>query len=327
MLKHITNASKPYIYLTNRCVECQGELAITQFLQERDLLTPDDNTQTTCKFQHCDRTCLYRSSYCLEHTFSTAMNTGLGSASSKQSATSRAVRMQATRKWGLDKSSKFEAFLERKKRSARILALDLEGDLKARELRQVAITDADTDQVLCNLTIANPDWRSALQKMHKQYKTNYEVFLCRLAIRLNSKRLYSGQRVKMMEAAKIIESLGIKPTDYILVWHSHFHDYSLLRYHLVSAIGEQATARFFPPQSHIIRVNYLFRHNLGSLASLSLERLFRLYFPNHPLVCNHHDAEIDALKLALMARLGEDFCRGNSKIQSEVLAWAMTQSK
>jgi hypothetical protein len=151
------------------------------------------------------------------------------------------------------------------------------------------------------------------------------VALCRLGTRFDRKD-YSGQRVKKIEAAKIIQLLGIKPSDYILLWHRTFQDYSALRHQLISTIGEQAVNKFLPPQSHVIRLNYLFKHNLGKLASISLELLFRWYFPTHPLSSTHHDAEVDTLKLSMMAQLGEDFCRGNGKVRSKVLDWVLGDS-
>lgn len=118
----------------------------------------------------------------------------------------------------------------------------------------------------------------------------------------------SGVRVNTAQAAKTIRTSGITPRDYIIVWHKTRADVSALRY-LLSQAG---CHNVLPPDEHIIRLPYLFRHNLKMPGQVpcALEFLFSAFFAENPLRFTHHDALIDSKKAALMTFLADKLCRG-----------------
>ncbi|KAI7779528.1 zinc finger protein 76 [Diaporthe eres] len=73
------------------------------------------------------------------------------------------------------------------------------------------------------------------------------------------------------------------------------------------------TGPFHVCDDHIIRLPYLFRHNLQPPKGITcgLEFLFSIIFSEHPLCSTHHDALVDSRKLVLMALLAESLCNGD----------------
>lgn len=118
----------------------------------------------------------------------------------------------------------------------------------------------------------------------------------------------SGERLDPAEAARIIKGSGITCHDYIAVWHKNNADVHSLQHFLSKA----AVEGLLPPDDHIIRLPYLFRHNLQLPKGVKcgLELLFAIMFPEHPLCSTHHDALVDSRKLALMVLLAERLCNG-----------------
>jgi len=139
---------------------------------------------------------------------------------------------------------------------------------------------------------------------------------------------HSGDVKTLAEAAEIIKNSGIRPTDYIMVWHHHYQDLDCLQNNLVAELGEKEVAKFLPPRKNVIRLNWFFKHNLGNAVYCSLELLFQLYFPTDDLRITHHDAKIDNKKLIKMAKLGEKFHRGEltSKLQGKLFDWALQRN-
>lgn len=115
-------------------------------------------------------------------------------------------------------------------------------------------------------------------------------------------------RVDPTRAVAIIKESGITYDDYILVWHKNQADVSALK-HMLSQAGFH---RVMPPDDHIIRLPYLFRHNLELPQGVicALEFLLAVFFPTHSLRLSHHDALIDSKRAALMALLTEKRCKG-----------------
>jgi hypothetical protein len=322
----ITSEGLDHLRLSPRCIECAAEYSVCRILKDRGMLIEDDVEQTNCVFEGCTRKRLYRSTHCASHVLEIIiLHPVLSIPSRDKSNTSRIVNKQNTSmvKWELDKYSNFQVFLNRKATGARIFAIDLEGDLSSKDLRQAAAIEVDTERVVFNLTISDPVGRSLARAVHKDFDPT--LFQHMVKVLGHDFREYSGQPVTRAEAAEIIKSSGIRPSDYILVWHNGYVDLSCLRHNLVTEIGQDEVDKFIPPDRNVIRLNYFFKHNLGKAACCSLELLFGLYFPTHHLRYVHHDSKTDSLKLIQMAKLGEEFYQGEfiAKQQGKLFDWAL----
>ncbi|KAI0424545.1 hypothetical protein F5Y09DRAFT_347607 [Xylaria sp. FL1042] len=118
-----------------------------------------------------------------------------------------------------------------------------------------------------------------------------------------NKETLSGDRVNPLQAARIIQNSGITCNDYILVWHKNTADVDGLE-HLLSQADFHGV---LPPNDHVLRFPYLFRHNLSLPKGVTykLKNLFKIIFPTHPLRYSHHDALIDSKKTVMMALYAE----------------------
>lgn len=163
-----------------------------------------------------------------------------------------------------------------------------------------------------NLTIDNADARP--KRTNLDENSTFYGILSQFGTQINwdhNKKRFSGKHVSLLDAAYSITQSGVSPTDYIIVWHKNHADISAIR-HLLEKAGFDD---IMPPEDHIIRLNYLFRHNLhfprGTFCGL--EFLFSIFFPAHPLRYDHHDALIDSKKAAYMTRLAEQLCNKDTK--------------
>ncbi|KAK1767684.1 hypothetical protein QBC33DRAFT_577937 [Phialemonium atrogriseum] len=220
--------------------------------------------------------------------------------------------------WALDKSSLFELFLNRTRlpNIPRFFALDLEGHLSKDPpvVEQAAAINVDSMkekdyQFLFNVNINNPQHLN--NKTESQETRDFGQTLLgfgKSSYWHYNKDALSGIRVDPTQAATLIKESGITCDDYIIVWHKTRADVTALR-HILSEAGFHGV---MPPDDHIIRLNYLFRHNveLPKGVKCGLEFLFSTFFPTHPLRLSHHDALIDSKKAALMALLAEKLCKG-----------------
>ena len=307
--------SRKYLTLSTRCVECHSESRVLQMLKDLDLLREDGQEVAICANKGCDKEATYMSKLCVTDMLEIARtipNKGL--TAEAKADISKGVNKSITSgtRWKLDELSGFKMFLNRKATGARIFAFDLEGNLQRNNMTQVAVILADDSEVLFNLSISDPQ-----AAPHQKFQDESDIFLS-LDEAINSRftafvpRKSSGDVKIRAEAAGIMKNFGIRSTDYLLVWHRRHQDWICLRHNLVAELGEKEVAKFFPPKENVIRVNWFFKHNLGSTVYCGLEYLFKAYFPNDDLNITHHDAEIDTLKLIRMAHLGEMFYRGEA---------------
>jgi hypothetical protein len=95
-------------------------------------------------------------------------------------------------------------------------------------------------------------------------------------------RRLSGVRVSLLEAASIIANSGLTRDDYVIVWHRNTIDLKALRF--VLTFAGYSASEILPPDDHIIRLNFLFRHSLDPPIGthLSLEFLFNFFSPVIP---------------------------------------------
>jgi ketosteroid isomerase-like protein len=315
--------------LSPRCVECQAEHRMSQLLRVRGLLLEDGEELATCVFKGCDREPMYRSTHCAFHVLRitlmipTKYLTPEAKATTLEGVTELAI---SGMKWALDERSGFEVFLNRKATGARIFALDLEGAISSNDMRQVAAIWVDDDRILFDLSISNPQGRASIRKAPKEF--DFMLSMRKVLLRHVERTEHSGDVKTLAEAAEIIKNSGIRPTDYIMVWHHHYQDLDCLQHNLVAELGEKEVAKFLPPRKNVIHLNWFFKHNLGNAVYCSLELLFQLYFPTDDLRVTHHDAKIDNKKLIKMAKLGEKFHRGEltSKLQGKLFDWALQRN-
>ncbi|KAJ4270034.1 hypothetical protein NW762_001707 [Fusarium torreyae] len=202
----------------------------------------------------------------------------------------------------------------------RFFALDLEGHLSSKppvveQAAAVAVDsmDSEHDQIAFNVNIENArvveDKKHPSESEAQDFASNLLKFGTRDYWQYNKETL-SGERVDPIRAIAIIQESGITCHDYIVVWHKHYADLSALRF-LFSQAGVHGV---LPPDDQVIRLPYLFRHNLRPPKGVTcaLEFLFSIVFPMHPLRFSHHDALIDSKKTALMALFAEKLCNGES---------------
>ncbi|RKL50301.1 hypothetical protein BFJ70_g1462 [Fusarium oxysporum] len=171
--------------------------------------------------------------------------------------------------------------------------------------------NGEDGKILFNVNIRGPSVDQGSKQYptaaNQDFATNLLKFVTHDYWQYNKETL-SGERVDLMRAVAIIQDSGITCQDYVVVWHKNYADVRALR-HLFSQTGIQD---ILPPDDHVIRLNYLFRHNLNIPKGMmcSLELLFSVVFPLHPLRFTHHDALIDSRKTVLMALFAEKLCKG-----------------
>ncbi|KAF5258881.1 hypothetical protein FOXYS1_10527 [Fusarium oxysporum] len=283
------------------------------------VLSDDDDTGTICMHEDCSHPRLYRVLYCSVHILSHTVS-GSTKACKPEHQGFVSQQLQTPGNWKIDKSSNFEPFLNRQKLSAksRFFALDIEGYIsrKPSVVEQAAAVSIDSingedGKILFNVNIKGP----SVDQGSKQYPTAANQDFATNLLKFGTqdywqynKETLSGERVDLMRAVAIIQDSGITCQDYVVVWHKNYADVRALR-HLFSRTGIQD---ILPPDDHVIRLNYLFRHNLNIPKGMmcSLELLFSIVFPLHPLRFTHHDALIDSRKTVLMALFAEKLCKG-----------------
>lgn len=310
-----------------RCIECAKEYALSVQFRSNGILADDDDHETICGYRDCSNTRLYRSIYCSVHVLSQIV--AHTPKSKEEDRTLVAQRLQEKKRWESDPLSKFQLFLNRSRlpNAPRFFALDLEGTLCAKppvvvQAAAVDIDAMDRDEFMFNVNIKRSpisatdineltsviDDVATLEDSAQDFGLNLLRFGRRVYWEYDQETL-SGIRVDPAEAAEIIKASGIAYHDYIVVWHKNHADVLALRYFLSRAGVE----RLLPPDDHIIRLPYLFRHNLQPPKGITcgLEFLFSIIFSEHPLCSTHHDALVDSRKLALMALLAESLCNGD----------------
>lgn len=305
-----------------RCIKCAKEFALNELFRSYGVLADDDDTETICTNQDCSYPRVYRALYCSVHLVSQTLSSH--SRVFKPEHQSLVLqRLQGTGVWKLDQSSNFGLFLNRRRLpgAPRFFALDLEGHLSRKPpvVEQAAAVDIDLmhrerNQIMFNVNIDNPpvanDEKHSQEAEAQDFCLNLLKFGTRDYWQYNKETL-SGERVDPIRASTIIKESGITSQDYIVVWHKNHADVIALR-HLLSQAGVQGV---LPPDDHVIRLPYLFRHNLDLPKGVvcALEFLFSIFFPTHPLRFDHHDALIDSRKAALMALFAEKLCNGECK--------------
>lgn len=304
-----------------RCAECAKEFALYELFQSYGVLADDDDNGLICICEGCSYPRLYRALYCPVHVISqTVSSQNRFCRYEHQNLVSQ--QLQAAGVWKLDQSSNFGLFLNRQRFSnaPRFFALDLEGHLSKKPpvVEQAAAVDIDLidskdDQIMFNVNINNPRVVNGEKGSQEAETQDFGLNLLKFGTRdywQYNKETLSGERADPAQAGAIIKESGITCHDYIIVWHKHYADVSALR-HLLSQTG---ILGILPPDDHVIRLPYLFRHNLDlpKGVTCALEFLFSIFFPTHPLRLSHHDALIDSKKAALMALLAEKLCNGES---------------
>ncbi|KAF4449920.1 zinc finger protein 76 (expressed in testis) [Fusarium austroafricanum] len=298
-----------------RCIECAKEFALYEFFQSYGVLSDDDDTETICSQSDCSHPRLYRALYCSVHILYKTVSSSKTKVDKQVHQNLVSQLVEATGVWELDECSNFEVFLNRQQlpNAPRFFALDLEGHIsrKPPTVEQAAAVDIDSihnecEQVLFNVNISNPAVPAAPESETQDFVGNLLNFGPRDYWQYNKETL-SGERVSHMRAVAIIQESGITCQDFIVVWHKNYADLNALRY-LLSQAGVHGV---LPPDDHIIRLNYLFSHNLNlpKGVTCALEFLFSIIFPTHPLRFVHHDALIDSRKTALMALFAEKLCK------------------
>lgn len=302
-----------------RCIECAKEYELSEFYQSYGILADDEEDKTDCDQVGCCHTRLYRARYCSLHILSHTVGCRPQEYKERdQDVIRRQIAPPQAQKWKMDKSSRFALFLNRRKTDdmARFFVVDVEGQISKKPpiIEQIAAVDIDLihkgdHQALFNLNINrggdidrtasindDTDFTRSLLRFRKDYYWN-----------CNKARL-SGIHVDAARAASVIKESGITPKDYIIVWHKNTTDVSAIR-HLLSQAGFQG---ILPSDEHVIRLPYLFRHNLDlpKGTQCALEFLFAVFFPSHPLRLTHHDALIDSQKTVLMALMAKKLCNG-----------------
>ncbi|SCV30379.1 uncharacterized protein FFB14_03019 [Fusarium fujikuroi] len=302
-----------------RCIECAKEFALYELFQSYGVLSDDDDTGTVCMHEECSYPRLYRVLYCSVHILSHTVS-GSTKAWKPEHQGFVSHQLQSPGNWKIDKSSNFEPFLNRRKLSAesRFFALDIEGYISrnppvVEQAAAVSIdsVDGEDGKTLFNVNINGPligqGGKQYPTAVNQDFATNLLKFGTQDYWQYNKETL-SGERVDPMRAVAIIQDSGITSQDYVVVWHKNYADLRALR-HLFSQTGIQD---ILPPDNHVIRLNYLFRHNLNIPKGMmcSLELLFSIVFPMHPLRFTHHDALVDSRKTVLMALFAEKLCKG-----------------
>ncbi|EWZ81330.1 hypothetical protein FOWG_14883 [Fusarium oxysporum f. sp. lycopersici MN25] len=302
-----------------RCIECAKEFALYELFQSYGVLSDDDDTGTICMHENCSHPRLYRVLYCSVHILSHIVS-GSTKACKPEHQGFVSQQLQTPGNWKIDKSSNFEPFLNRQKLSAKsgFFALDIEGYISRKPpvVEQAAAVSIDSingedGKILFNVNIKGPSVDQGSKQYptaaNQDFATNLLKFVTHDYWQYNKETL-SGERVDLMRAVAIIQDSGITCQDYVVVWHKNYADVRALR-HLFSRTGIQD---ILPPDDHVIRLNYLFRHNLNIPKGMmcSLELLFSIVFPLHPLRFTHHDALIDSRKTVLMALFAEKLCKG-----------------
>lgn len=129
----------------------------------------------------------------------------------------------------------------------------------------IDLMHGEGNQIMFNVNIDNPpvvnDEKHSPKADTEDYCLNLLEFGSRDYWQYNKETL-SGERVDPILASTIIKESGITCQDYIVVWHKNYADVLALR-HLLARAGVQ---RVLPPDDHIIRLPYLFRHNLDYLS-------------------------------------------------------------
>lgn len=164
----------------------------------------------------------------------------------------------------------------------RFFAIDLEGLLSTKPpvVDQVAMVDISSFtaghlETIFNINVSNSGPVAPACQTLGTFHENLLEFGKRDYWHYNKERL-SGIRFNLLQAAEMIKHSGITPRDYVIVWHRTRADVSALRYLLSQAVY----CDFLPSDEHIIRLPYLFRHNLnlpGGVAC-ALEFLFSAFF-------------------------------------------------
>lgn len=209
--------------------------------------------------------------------------------------------------WKLDKYSDFGKFLNRTTIKSWVIAVDVEFDSSRDVVYQAAAVDADSRETLFNLKISGATG---------PYHVGRPINFSEAALKLFSHRHWTynftrltGDDVKTKHAAAArISQSGIKPTDIILVWQTGYTDARMIRALLV----KQGFEDIMPPNHRIIRLNYLFHHNLHELPTNALEVVYPTILPQHSLRYYSHDALYDSLKTMDMAHEAERFLNSKS---------------
>lgn len=308
------NRGKTCIHFDCRCVSCDQDLHMVQQLRAWGTLSNKEDDDPSCKISGCSYPRLHRAIYCAIHIIGyTVSNTP--PSSKAEHRLSVLTQLRGATKWETEAFSGFSPFLDREKlpQSTRFVVIDLEGYLSRKPpvVHQVAMVNINSftagylETVLnVNVSIAHPV--PACQTF-STFRENLLQFGKRDYWHYNKEHL-SGIRVNLLQAAEMVKESGITPQDYIVVWHRTRADVSALRY-LLSQAG---FCGVLPPDEHIIRLPYLFRHNLDLPGGVpcSLELLSSAFFPTNSLRFTHHDALIDSKKAALMTLLAGMLCRG-----------------
>lgn len=99
----------------------------------------------------------------------------------------------------------------------------------------------------------------------------------------------------------------LAPEDYWLEWSACKVDHDcLVRFLRSHGMSEAAITSLVPPRQKCLPLWSLMRRYLSRIIlpeSWSLQSVFMILFPQHPLVLTHHEALIDATKLYLVTKV------------------------
>lgn len=217
--------------------------------------------------------------------------------------------------WCIDRHSGFEHFLQREKLpgSPRFFVMDLEGVLSTKppRMEQAAMVDITSFTGGCPETVFNVNVDNVNPSPAYQILGTFRENLLEYGKRdywHYNKHCLSGVRLTPRLAAEIIKYCGVTPKYFLIVWHRNRLDVSVLR----DFLSKAGYYNVLPGKDHIIRLPYLFKHNLDLPDGIpySLELLFGSFFRENSLRFTHHDALIDSKKAALMTVLAEKLCKG-----------------
>ena len=305
-----------------RCIDCDGEYRMAQFLKDQGLLLDDNKKLETCKIKGCTRIPMYRSTCCGHHVFESTFDVSQTYTMSEVQAGVNQSSVSGKR-WTLDGVSGFGTYLDREDDST--LALDLEGQIAKGNMKQVAAVRVKGRKTIWNLVITDP-----IKVVHQRapWKIDRQQAIRSMLTRKIERKVFMGDEVPRAEMAQIVKNSGIRPTDLIWVWSKTFTDYSCFKRNLVEQLGEEEVNKFLPPKENVIRLHFLFKHNLPGVYC-GLEQLFHAYFPTDQLRLIHHDAEIDDIKLIKMGELAKLMIQGKStdKLRGVLSDWPERSSR
>lgn len=309
-------------------MECSKEYALFEFFQSYGILADEDDRNTTCVIKHCASARLLQALYCPFHILSHTVSVRPSPRNSEHCGLI-SQQLQASKAWALDRSSNFQAFLNSHQlpNAPRFFALDLEGYISRNPpvVHQVAAVDITAIDRQTEGTVFNLNLHDAEHFDNEGTSGAVTGDFCLNLLKFGTRDYWqykpdtlSGYRVDSTQAARIIKDSGISSQDYILVWHPGYADVDGLRY----VLSQAGIYEVLPSNEHVIRLNYLFRHNLDlpKGVTCALEFLFSIIFPTHPLRSRHHDALIDSEKTAIMALWAKDVFLG--KDFPELRCWA-----